>query len=143
MPVLQQDRLVAEFATVHKTAVQLKADADTVNEYRQEIKDLRLQKSQTEARVAELLTRIRGMPGKSGEKEERMAVAHQLRLERDKCSKLADKRTELLQLAPTQTDRIVRLKDYTTRMTNDWLEMTPESKAKQTDPLRCLIVAHV
>ncbi|OQV22094.1 putative Endothelial differentiation-related factor 1-like protein [Hypsibius exemplaris] len=129
----EQDRLVAEFAVVHKNATQLKADADIVNEYRQEIKDLRLQKNQTEARVADLLTRVRSMPGRSAEKEERMALAHKLREERENCTKLMVKRTELLQLAPPQTERIARLKEYTTKMTNDWLKMTPEKLLKKLE----------
>lgn len=99
-----------------------------VNNLRREIKDLRAQKEQTEQRIAELVTRVRSVPGKTVEKEERMELARVLREEQENCAQLINKRTELRQLGLSQKDQIARLRDYTSKLTDDWQDVTPESK---------------
>ena len=99
-----------------------------MNSLRKEIKELRAQKEQTEQRVAELVTRVRSIPGKTGEKEERMGLSRVLQEEQENCAQLVRKRTELLQLGLSQNDKIAHLTDYTSKLNDDWQDVTPGSK---------------
>ncbi|GAV03118.1 hypothetical protein RvY_13594-2 [Ramazzottius varieornatus] len=55
-----------------------------------------------------------------------MELARALREEQESCAQLMNKRTELRQLGLSQNDQIARLRDYTSKLTDEWREVTPE-----------------
>lgn len=128
--VLQNDRVVADFTAAHKQYIQLKSTGDEVSRIRNEIRDLRAQKEQAERRVEDLAAKVRAIPARNDEKESRMAMSRTLREERDKSTQLNEKRVELLRLAPLQDEKIRQLHEYTRKITDDWLDMSPDSKRR-------------